>query len=51
MNYNLLGKSGLRVCELALGTMTFGEDWGWGANMDESRKYVRRVCRGRRQLY
>ena len=38
MNYKLLGKSGLRVSELALGTMTFGEDWGWGANMDESRK-------------
>jgi len=31
MRYKLLGKSGLRVSELALGTMTFGEDWGWGA--------------------
>ena len=31
MNYKLLGKSGLRVSELCLGTMTFGEDWGWGA--------------------
>lgn len=31
MKYKLLGKSGLRVAELALGTMTFGEDWGWGA--------------------
>ena len=29
MRYKLLGKSGLRVAELALGTMTFGEDWGW----------------------
>ena len=38
MNYKLLGKSGLRVSELSLGTMTFGEDWGWGANRDESRK-------------
>jgi aryl-alcohol dehydrogenase-like predicted oxidoreductase len=38
MNYKLLGKSGLRVSELSLGTMTFGEDWGWGANKDESRK-------------
>jgi aryl-alcohol dehydrogenase-like predicted oxidoreductase len=38
MNYRLLGKSGLRVSELCLGTMTFGEDWGWGANKDESRK-------------
>jgi len=31
MRYKLLGRSGLRVSELALGTMTFGEDWGWGA--------------------
>ncbi len=38
MNYKLLGKSGLRVSEISLGTMTFGEDWGWGANKDESRK-------------
>jgi aryl-alcohol dehydrogenase-like predicted oxidoreductase len=38
MNYQLLGKSGLRVSELGLGTMTFGEDWGWGANKEESRK-------------
>ena len=38
MRYKLLGKSGLRVSELALGTMTFGEDWGWGASRDESRK-------------
>ncbi|HVM61538.1 MAG TPA: aldo/keto reductase [Verrucomicrobiae bacterium] len=37
MNYRLLGKSGLRVSELCLGTMTFGEDWGWGANQEESR--------------
>src|SRR5579862_521140 len=38
MNYRLLGNSGLRVSELALGTMTFGEDWGWGAAKDEARK-------------
>ncbi|MEH1833585.1 MAG: aldo/keto reductase [Nostoc sp.] len=38
MRYKLLGKSGLRVSELSLGTMTFGEDWGWGASADESRK-------------
>src|SRR5688500_8656739 len=36
MRYKLLGKSGLRVAEAALGTMTFGEDWGWGASKDES---------------
>jgi len=38
MNYHLLGKSGLRVSEMCLGTMTFGEDWGWGASKEESRK-------------
>ena len=38
MRYKLLGKSGLRVSELCLGTMTFGEDWGWGASHEESRK-------------
>jgi aryl-alcohol dehydrogenase-like predicted oxidoreductase len=38
MRYKLLGRSGLRVSELALGTMTFGEDWGWGASYEESRK-------------
>ncbi|WP_280266871.1 aldo/keto reductase [Nocardia wallacei] len=38
--YRLLGRSGLRVSPLALGTMTFGEDWGWGADRDESRKLL-----------
>jgi aryl-alcohol dehydrogenase-like predicted oxidoreductase len=38
MRYKLLGKSGLRVSELSLGTMTFGEDWGWGSSRDESRR-------------
>ncbi|HEV3083775.1 MAG TPA: aldo/keto reductase, partial [Gemmataceae bacterium] len=38
MRYRLLGKSGLRVSELCLGTMTFGEDWGWGSSKEESRK-------------
>jgi len=38
MNYKLLGRSGLRLSELALGTMTFGEDWGFGASKDESQK-------------
>lgn len=36
MRYKLLGKSGVRVAELALGTMTFGDDWGWGAPKDEA---------------
>jgi aryl-alcohol dehydrogenase-like predicted oxidoreductase len=38
MRYRLLGHSGLRVSELCLGTMTFGEDLGWGAPKDESRR-------------
>src|SRR5258708_34238810 len=38
MRYKLLGNSGLRVSELCLGTMTFGEDWGWGSSKEESRK-------------
>jgi len=38
MNYQLLGPSGLRVSDICLGTMTFGEDWGWGASQDSSRE-------------
>lgn len=38
MRFKLLGRSGLRVSELCLGTMTFGEEWGWGASKEESRK-------------
>ena len=38
MKYRLLGNSGLRVSEAALGTMTFGEEWGWGTAKDEARK-------------
>ena len=37
MKFHLLGQSGLRVSELCLGTMTFGEDWGWGASKEECR--------------
>lgn len=40
MRYKLLGKSGLRVSELALGTMTFGEDWGFGASREECKKQL-----------
>ncbi len=32
MNYQLFGRSGLRVSELCLGTMGFGTEWGWGAD-------------------
>jgi aryl-alcohol dehydrogenase-like predicted oxidoreductase len=44
MRYKLLGRSGLRVSELALGTMTFGEDWGWGASREESARIFDRYA-------
>jgi aryl-alcohol dehydrogenase-like predicted oxidoreductase len=44
MRYKLLGRTGLRVSELCLGTMTFGEDWGWGASKEESRKMFERFA-------
>lgn len=40
----LLGQSGLRVSQLCLGTMTFGEDWEWGANRDISRQIFARFA-------
>jgi len=36
MNYKLLGRSGLKVSELCLGTMGFGTEGGWGADKDAS---------------
>jgi aryl-alcohol dehydrogenase-like predicted oxidoreductase len=36
--YRLLGRSGLRVSPMALGTMTFGLDWGWGADREEAHR-------------
>jgi aryl-alcohol dehydrogenase-like predicted oxidoreductase len=38
MKYRLLGKSGLRVAEAALGTMTFGDEWGWGSPKEEAQE-------------
>lgn len=41
MRYKLLGKSGLRVSELCLGTMTFGNEWGnmlKGSPKEEAKK-------------
>ena len=35
--YSTLGRSGLRVSPLCLGTMTFGTEWGWGAEESVSR--------------
>ncbi|MFO1352806.1 MAG: aldo/keto reductase [Gammaproteobacteria bacterium] len=38
MRYKLFGQSGLRVSELCLGTLTFGEEMGWGVGIEESRR-------------
>ena len=35
--YYTLGNSGLRVSRLALGTMTFGTEWGWGTEKATAR--------------
>ncbi|ARQ70585.1 aldo/keto reductase [Streptomyces marincola] len=40
MRYTVLGKTGVRVSELALGTVTFGEDWGWGAPRETSARIL-----------
>jgi aryl-alcohol dehydrogenase-like predicted oxidoreductase len=40
VRYKLLGSSGLRVSELCLGTMSFGEAWGFGADRAESARIV-----------
>ena len=37
-HYRLLGRSGLRVSPLCLGTMTFGTDWGWGTDKETSKQ-------------
>jgi aryl-alcohol dehydrogenase-like predicted oxidoreductase len=44
LSYVLFGRSGLRVSELALGTMTFGTDWGWGADAGECARIFRRFA-------
>lgn len=40
MRYRLLGQSGLRVSEIALGTMSFGDAWGFGADENESHRIL-----------
>ncbi len=36
--YYTLGNTGLRVSRLALGTMTFGKEWGWGNEKEDAAK-------------
>jgi aryl-alcohol dehydrogenase-like predicted oxidoreductase len=38
MRFKLLGRSGLRVSEVCLGTMTFSDGSGWTASKEESRR-------------
>ncbi len=40
MKYKLLGRSGLKVSELCLGTMSFGAQAGWGADKETSFKIM-----------
>lgn len=39
-HYVTLGRSGLRVSPFCLGTMTFGEDWGWGCDVATSKRIM-----------
>ena len=41
-SYISFGTSGLRVSPFALGTMTFGEDWGWGSSVADSEAILAR---------
>jgi aryl-alcohol dehydrogenase-like predicted oxidoreductase len=41
-HYITLGRSGLRVSPFCLGTMTFGEDLGWGSSVEESQQIIDR---------
>jgi hypothetical protein len=50
-----LGRSGLRVSPFCLGSMTFGEDLGWGASVADSEAMIANTCcrragRGARRL-
>jgi aryl-alcohol dehydrogenase-like predicted oxidoreductase len=39
-SYITLGRSGLRVSPFCLGTMTFGQDLGWGASPEDSEAMI-----------
>nr|EJI95849.1 aldo/keto reductase [Rhodococcus sp. JVH1] len=39
-SYVTLGRSGLRISPFTLGTMTFGEDHGWGSSPEESKSIL-----------
>ncbi|MBL0927736.1 MAG: aldo/keto reductase [Phycisphaerales bacterium] len=39
-DYITLGRSGLRVSPICLGTMTFGTEWGWGSDVPTSNRIL-----------
>ncbi len=39
-HYVTLGRSGLCVSSFCLGAMTFGEEWGWGASVADSKAMI-----------
>jgi aryl-alcohol dehydrogenase-like predicted oxidoreductase len=39
-HYVTLGRSGLRVSPMCLGTMTFGLEWGWGSDPETSKRVM-----------
>ena len=41
-SYYTLGRTGLRVSPICLGTMTFGTEWGWGADEATARAMFHR---------
>ncbi len=41
-DYVTLGRSGLKVSPVCLGTMTFGNDWGWGSEEEVARPIFER---------
>ena len=45
-DYVTLGRSGLRVSPPCLGTMTFGNEWGWGSEEDTARAVFDRYTDG-----
>ncbi|MGH9436058.1 MAG: aldo/keto reductase [Terriglobia bacterium] len=45
-DYVTLGRSGLKVSPLCLGTMTFGTEWGWGMEESTSRAVFDRYVDG-----
>ena len=44
-DYVTLGRSGLKVSPLCLGAMTFGQEWGFGADEATAGRYMRYLAR------